>query len=114
MWATFFILAFSVAMSNNLTGWTLDWFKLVWTTLSSFGFATMAWLLHPSFLVFAFQVYFTCLVMVQLPGWSYLILGVSWCVASQAPGLVLERSGARTIEPNRAPLAANETSLMRR
>lgn len=95
VWATFFILAFNVAMLNNMTGWQVDWFKLVWTTLSSFGFATMAWLLHLSFLVFAFQMYFTGLLMVRFPAWSYLIFGASWCVALQVIGLVLERRGTR-------------------
>lgn len=101
VWATFFILAFNVSMLNSMKGWTVDWFKLVWTTLSSFGFATMAWLLHLSFLVFAFQMYFTGLLMVRYPAWNYLIFGVSWCAALQVIGLALERRGARASNGDR-------------
>jgi hypothetical protein len=95
VWATFLILSFSVATLNSLTGGTIDWFKLAWCTLSSFGFATMAWLLSPWFLVPAFQMYFTGLLTVVHPGLSYLIHGASWCLALQAIGLVLERRRAR-------------------
>ena len=42
VWATFLILSFNVASLNSLTGFSIDWFKPVWATLSSFGFATTA------------------------------------------------------------------------
>jgi hypothetical protein len=95
VWATFLILSFSVATLNSLSGGTIDWFKLAWCTLSSFGFATMAWLLSVWFLVPAFQMYFTGLLTVTHPGLSYLIHGASWCLALQAIGLVLELRRAR-------------------
>ncbi len=91
VWATFLILSFSVASLNGLTGFTVDWFKLVWCTLGSFGFASMAWLLSPWFLVLAFQMYFTGLLMVHHPGLPYLIHGISWCLALQGIGLILVR-----------------------
>ena len=95
VWATFFILAFNVATINNLTGWDLDWFKLAWATLSTFGFATMAWLVRPRFLIPAVQMSFTGLLMARNPAWMYLIYGVSWWAALQGIGLDLERRGTR-------------------
>jgi hypothetical protein len=89
VWATFLILSFSIATLNGLTGWGIDWFKLAWCTLGSFGFATMAWLVSLWFLVPAFQMYFTGLLMVTHPGLAYLIHGLSWWVALQGIGLVL-------------------------
>ena len=98
VWVTFLILSFNVATLNSLMGWSVDWFKLVWCTLSSFGFATMAWLFGPRYLVPAFQMYFTGLLMVWLPQWSYLIHGLSWCVALQYLGLDLVRRRARLLD----------------
>jgi hypothetical protein len=95
VWATFLILCFSVATLNSLSGPAADWFKLPWCTLSSFGFATMAWLLSSWFLVFAFQMYFTGLLIALHPGSSYLIHGLSWWLALQAIGVALERRRAR-------------------
>jgi hypothetical protein len=83
VWVTFLILSFNVASLNTLTGWTVDWFKPVWCTVASFGFATMAWLFGIRFLIPAFQMYFTGLLMVRFPEWAYLIHGLSWCVACQ-------------------------------
>ena len=40
VWITFLILSFNVASLNTLMGWSMDWFKPVWCTLASFGFAT--------------------------------------------------------------------------
>jgi hypothetical protein len=95
VWATFFILTFNAASMNSLTGWDVDWFKLAWASLSSFGFATMAWLLNLRFLVFAFQMYFTSLLMVRFPGLAYLVYGVSWWLALQIIGYELERRRPR-------------------
>src|SRR5262249_24493097 len=64
VWGTFLILSFNVASLNSLTGWALDWFKPVWASLSTFGFATMAWLFGPRFLIVAVQMYVTGLLMV--------------------------------------------------
>jgi hypothetical protein len=102
VWATFLILCFSVATLNSLSGPAADWFKLPWCTLSSFGFATMAWLLSSWFLVFAFQMYFTGLLMAFHPDSSYLIHGLSWWLALQAIGVALERRRARSGRPSAA------------
>ena len=97
VWVTFLILSFNVASLNSLFGWSVDWFKPVWCTLGSFGFATMAWLFGVRLLVPAFQMYFTGLLMVRYPAWSYLIHGVSWCVALQHLGFDLVRRRARLL-----------------
>ena len=97
VWVTFLILSFNVVSLNSLTGWTVDWFKPVWCTLASFGFATMAWLFGLRFLVPAFQMYFTGLLMVRFPDWNYLIHGLSWCAALQWLGWDLTRRRARLL-----------------
>lgn len=97
VWITFLILSFNVVSLNNMNGWTVDWFKPVWCTLASSGFATMAWLFGVRLLVPAFQMYFTGLLMVRFPEWGYLIHGVSWCVVLQYLGLDLARRRARII-----------------
>jgi len=113
VWVTFLILSFNVASLNTLTGFTVDWFKPVWCTLASFGFATMAWLFGPRFLVPAFQMYFTGLLMVRFPEWNYLIYGLSWCVALQWIGWDLMRrrrlARAATDPPVGYPSLAPET-----
>jgi hypothetical protein len=95
VWITFLILSFNAATLNTLTGWSVDWFKLVWCTLSSFGFATMAWLFGLRYLIPAFQMYFTSLLIVRFPQWAYLIHGLSWCLALQWIGwdLIRHRAG---------------------
>lgn len=95
IWATFMILSFNVASLNTLTGWTLDWFKPVWATLSSFVFATLAWLITPRFLILAVQMYFTGLIMVRFPAWNYIIYGLSWFIALQALSIQLRRDSTR-------------------
>ncbi len=92
MAATFLILSFNLASLNTLMGRDLsNWFKPAWCTLSTFCFAMMAWLVNLWYLVPAVQMYFTSLLMLVFPGWSYLIYGLSWCLALQGVGLVLER-----------------------
>ena len=91
LWGTFLILAFSLATLNNLSGWDSDWFKPPWATLSSFGFAAMAWLFDIRFLVFAVLMYLTGLMMIALPRWSFLIFGASWWLALQVLGSFLWR-----------------------
>lgn len=91
IWATFLILSFNVAVMNSLTGWSMDWFKPVWATLSTFGFATMAWLFGARFLLPAVQMSFTGLLMIRFPAWNYLIYGVSWWAALQGIGLSIHR-----------------------
>lgn len=95
VWITFLILSFNVVSLNNLTGFSIDWFKPVWCSLASFGFATMAWLFGSRFLVPAFQMYFTGLLIYRFPQWGYLIHGLSWCVALQYLGNDLIRRRAR-------------------
>ena len=91
VWATFLILSFNAASLNTLTGWTLDWFKPVWASLSTFGFMTMTFLINPRYFALAVQMYFTGVLMATFPHWNYLIYGVSWWSACQSVGLVLER-----------------------
>ena len=95
VWITFLILSFNVASLNQLTGWSVDWFKPVWCTLASFGFATMAWLFGSRLLIPAVQMYFTGLLMVRFPSWNYLIHGASWCLALQYVGWDLIRHRKR-------------------
>lgn len=95
VWITFLILSFNVASLNTLTGWSLDWFKPVWCTLASSGFATMAWLFGLRFLIPAFQMYFTGLLMVRFPEWNYLIHGLSWWAALQVLGWDMTRRRER-------------------
>ncbi|MHC5539891.1 hypothetical protein ACYOEI_16855 [Singulisphaera rosea] len=101
VWATFLILSFNLASLNTLTGWSLDWFKPVWTTLSTFGFATTAYLVNPWYFVPAVQMYFTGLLMVTNPDWQYLIYGISWWTTFQGLGLVLEIRKRRHLESDR-------------
>jgi len=91
LWGTFLILCFNVMTLNALTGWDHNWFKPVWATLSTFGFATTAWLFSTRLILPAVQMYATALLMVALPGWSYLIYGVSWFLALQGLGAMLPR-----------------------
>jgi hypothetical protein len=112
IWVTFLILSFNVASLNSLMGIaTMDWFKPVWCTLSSFGFATMAWLFGARFLIPAFQMYFTGLLMVRYPDWNYAIYSLSWWLALHGIGWDLLRRRAnllriaepRALRPAAAP-----------
>jgi hypothetical protein len=91
-WATFLILSFNLSTLNAFTGWSMNWYKPVWATLSTFLFASLAWLFQPKFLFLAVQMYFTGLLMVKFPHWDYLIYGLSWWAALQAIGLSLLKS----------------------
>ena len=106
VWITFLILSFNVATLNSLTGWNVDWFKLVWCTLSSFGFATMAWLFGLRLLIPAFQMYFTSLLMSRFPQWAYLIYAGSWCATLQYLGWDLMRRRSRIVAARSHPEAA--------
>lgn len=94
IWITFLILTFSSASLNALVGFETDWFKAAWSTLATFGFATMAWIFHLGFLVPAVQMSLTALLIARNPGGAYGIYGVSWCLALNGVGLVLERRAA--------------------
>ena len=77
-WITFLILSFNVSLYNMQTGWTLDWFKPVWATLSTFLFAGLAWIFSLRFLIPAVFMGLVGMLMVQLPDWNYLIYGLAW------------------------------------
>jgi hypothetical protein len=109
VWITFLILSLNAAMLNSLTGWSIDWFKLVWCSLASFGFATMAWLFGLRFLIPAFQMYFTSLLILRFPLWAYAIHGVSWCVTLQYLGFDLKRIRKRLVR--REPSAWKSMSV---
>ena len=113
VWATFLILCFSSASLNRLTGLEVEWFKSSWGTLATFGFATMAWIFHPLFLVLAVQMSLTGLLIAVHPGSAYAIYGVSWCLAMNGLGLALERRRlfARGPEIERAALVAQSSSF---
>ncbi len=98
VWATYLILAFGLSTLNSFSGWEHSWYKPVWGTLGTFGFATMAWLFNPWFLVPAVQMYFTSLLMVRFPDLNFLIHGLSWWVALNGIGLILARRLARADE----------------
>lgn len=90
VWITFLILSFSVAMLNTLQGSGSDWFKLIWCTLSTFGFAVVAYLISAWLFVPAVQMFLTGLIMLKNPTWSYLIYGISWCLAMHIVGALTE------------------------
>ncbi len=95
IWVTFLILTFSTASLNRLIGFETDWFKAIWATLSTFGFATMAWIFHIKFLIPAVQMSLTALLIARFPQYAYGFYGVSWCLALNSVGLVLERRRSR-------------------
>ncbi len=115
VWITFLILSFNAASLNTLTGWAVDFFKPVWCSLASFGFATMAWLFGPRYLIPAFQMYFTSLLILRFPQWAYGIHGLSWCLALQGIGWDLNRRRAGILRSRddsaRLPLRAESRGV---
>lgn len=106
IWSTFLIIAFNSATLNAMTGFSVDWFKLSWTALSTFGFASTAWLLGPKFLIPAVQMYFTGLIVAKYPQWAFAIYGVSWWAALLGIGVYAERlprERAAESKPNPSP-----------
>ena len=104
VWITFLILKFNAVSLNTLMGMDTmaqEWFKPMWGTLGTFGFAMMAWLTTPWFLILAVQMSLTAAIMVKNPMHAYLIYGVSWCVALHAVGFALERRRAMLREGRR-------------
>ena len=91
VWVTFLILTFTSASLNKLVGFETDWFKAIWCTLSTFGFAMMAWIFHLRFLIPAVQMSLTGLLIARFPDYAYGIYAVSWCVALNVIGLTLDR-----------------------
>jgi hypothetical protein len=92
VWVTFVILGFSAASLNDLTGMPPEWFKPVWGTLSTFGFAMMAWLVSLWFLVPAVQMSLTAMVMARWTPHAYLFYGVSWWLALHLVAFGIERA----------------------
>jgi hypothetical protein len=91
LWGSFLILSFNVVSLNAVTGFEQSWYKPVWGTLSTFLFASLAWLFSPLFLINAVQMWLTGLLMVKLPGWCFLIYGGSWWLALLAIARHLRR-----------------------
>jgi hypothetical protein len=81
MWSTFLIISFSLVTLNQLTGFELSWYKPAWATLSTFLFASLAWVFTPWFFVPAVQMWFTGLLMARFRDWAFLIYGFSWWLA---------------------------------
>jgi len=81
LWTTFLILSFNVVALNSLVGIETPWFKPVWATLSTFLFASLAWLFTPLFFIPAVQMWATGLIMAEQPDYAYLAYGVSWWIA---------------------------------
>jgi hypothetical protein len=104
-WLTLLILSFSLSTLNAMIGWETLWFKAAWGTLSSFFFAAMAWLFTPWFLVLAFQMYFTALLMARFMEWNNLIYGISWWLALMAIAATVRR---RERKSRRNALAENK------
>jgi hypothetical protein len=90
-WTTFLILSFSLVTLNSFTGYGLAWYKPVWATLSTFLFASLAWVFSPWFFVPAVQMWATGLLMVNFPHWAFLIYGVSWWLALMGIAIDLRR-----------------------
>ena len=91
LWLTLLILSFSLSTLNATIGWETLWFKAAWGTLSSFFFATLAWLITPRFLILAVQMYVTALLMARFMEWNNLIYGVSWWLALMEVAWVVRR-----------------------
>jgi hypothetical protein len=91
LWLTLLILSFSLSTLNATIGWHTLWFKAAWGTLSSFFFATLAWLITPRYLILAVQMYLTALLMARFMEWNNLIYGVSWWLALMEVSWVVRR-----------------------
>ena len=105
VWLTFVILCLTSASLNSLTGFEIDWFKISWAMLGTFGFAVLAWIFHLAFLVPAVQMSITALLIAAHPDHAYAIFGVSWFLTLQGLTVLLEN--------HRLPLRAFERSIGR-
>ena len=90
VWVTFAILCLTSASLNSMTGFQIDWFKISWAMLGTFGFAMLAWIFHLGFLVAAVLMSLTALLIAAHPDHAYLIFGLSWFLTCQGLGLLLE------------------------
>ena len=87
---TFVILCLTSASLNSITGFDIDWFKISWALLGTFGFAMLAWVFHLGFLIAAVLMSLTALLIAAHPEHAYLIFGLSWFLTLQGSGLLLE------------------------
>lgn len=108
VWLTFAILCLTSASLNSITGFQIDWFKISWSILSTFAFATMAWIFHIALLIPAVQMSLTGLLIAAYPDHAYAIFGVSWLMALNGLGIVIERSPAA--RPSSGSPAVNASS----
>ena len=99
LWGTFLILSFNLVMLNALTGWESRWYKPAWGTLSTFFFASLAWLFTPRFFIPAVQMYFTALLMVHFRNQDNLIYGLSWWIALMGIAHSIRRREQSRFEP---------------
>jgi hypothetical protein len=102
LWLTLLILSFSLSTLNHVIGWQTLWFKAAWGTLSSFFFATLAWLITPRYLILAVQMYLTALLMARFMDWNNVIYGASWWLALMEIAWMVrrcERKGRATASP---------------
>ena len=101
LWLTLLILSFSLSTLNATIGWHTLWFKAAWGTLSSFFFATLAWLITPRFLILAVQMYVTALLMARFMDWNNVIYGASWWLALMEVAWMVRRrtTGQTTASP---------------
>ncbi len=92
-WTTFLILAFNVVSLNALTGIEDTWYRPAWGTLSTFFFASMAWLFTPLFFIPAVWMWATGMLMALFNPEAYLIYGVSWFLVLCGVAANLRRAG---------------------
>jgi len=89
---TFAILCLTSASMNAITGFEIDWFKISWSMLGTFGFATLAWIFHLAFLIPAVQMSITALLIAAHPTYAYAIFGASWFLTLNGLGFLLEKT----------------------
>ncbi len=90
IWLTFAILCLTSASLNSLTGFQIDWFKISWSMLGTFGFATLAWIFHLAFLIPAVLMSITALLIASHPDHAYIIFGLAWFLTLHALAVGLE------------------------
>jgi hypothetical protein len=97
-WTTFLILSFNLLTLNAMTGFDNGWYKPVWSTLSTFFFASMGWVLSPWFFIPAVQMWATGLLMNRFAHWAFLIYGASWWLALAGIAVWLHRNQRPTAQ----------------
>lgn len=95
LWTTFLIISFNIVTLNSLIDIEQTWFKPVWASLSTFLFASLAWLFTPLLFIPAVQMWATGMLMVEFPDHAYLTYGVSWWMALAGVAVTIRRNRAR-------------------